>query len=57
MLITAMWYTRRQQPIRMGLWYTANGKFWNNSTGLVNADCRVRMQDSELLSVDFLVSA
>ncbi|WPH02557.1 Hypothetical protein R9X50_00542200 [Acrodontium crateriforme] len=25
MLITAMWYTRRQQPIRMGLWYTANG--------------------------------
>lgn len=20
-----MWYTRRQQPIRMGLWYTANG--------------------------------
>lgn len=25
MLVTAMWYTRRQQPIRMGLWYTANG--------------------------------
>lgn len=24
-LITAMWYTRRQQPIRIGLWYTANG--------------------------------
>ena len=20
-----MWYTRRQQPIRIGLWYTANG--------------------------------
>ncbi|KAI0026123.1 putative MFS allantoate transporter [Xylariomycetidae sp. FL0641] len=25
MLITSMWYTRRQQPLRMGLWYTANG--------------------------------
>ncbi|KAK5151718.1 hypothetical protein LTR16_004164 [Cryomyces antarcticus] len=25
MLITSMWYTRREQPIRMGLWYTANG--------------------------------
>lgn len=25
MLITAMWYTRREQPLRMGLWYTANG--------------------------------
>ncbi|KAI1076082.1 putative MFS allantoate transporter [Whalleya microplaca] len=25
MLITSMWYTRRQQPVRMGLWYTANG--------------------------------
>lgn len=25
MLITAMWYTRRQQPVRIGLWYTANG--------------------------------
>ncbi|KAK1055562.1 hypothetical protein LTR74_015586 [Friedmanniomyces endolithicus] len=25
MLITSMWYTRRQQPIRMGIWYTANG--------------------------------
>jgi sugar phosphate permease len=25
MIITSMWYTRRQQPIRMGLWYTANG--------------------------------
>lgn len=24
-LITSMWYTRRQQPIRIGLWYTANG--------------------------------
>ncbi|KAK7547080.1 putative MFS allantoate transporter [Phyllosticta paracitricarpa] len=25
MLITTMWYTRREQPVRMGLWYTANG--------------------------------
>lgn len=25
MLVTAMWYTRRQQPVRIGLWYTANG--------------------------------
>lgn len=25
MLITSMWYTRRQQPVRMGIWYTANG--------------------------------
>ena len=25
MLITGMWYTRREQPLRMGLWYTANG--------------------------------
>ncbi|KAL9088769.1 MAG: hypothetical protein Q9165_006078 [Trypethelium subeluteriae] len=25
MIITAMWYTRRQQPLRMGIWYTANG--------------------------------
>ena len=25
MLITSMWYTRAQQPIRMGIWYTANG--------------------------------
>lgn len=25
MLLTAMWYTRRQQPVRIGLWYTANG--------------------------------
>lgn len=25
MLITGMWYTRHQQPIRIGLWYTANG--------------------------------
>jgi len=25
MLITSMWYTRRQQPIRIGLWYCANG--------------------------------
>ena len=25
MLITSMWYTRRQQPVRLGLWYTANG--------------------------------
>jgi sugar phosphate permease len=24
-LITSMWYTRRQQPIRIGFWYTANG--------------------------------
>jgi MFS family permease len=24
-LITSMWYTRRQQPVRIGLWYTANG--------------------------------
>ncbi|KAI9729860.1 MAG: hypothetical protein M1834_006609 [Cirrosporium novae-zelandiae] len=24
-LITSMWYTRRQQPIRIGIWYTANG--------------------------------
>ena len=24
-LITSMWYTRRQQPVRLGLWYTANG--------------------------------
>lgn len=25
MLITTMWYTRREQPVRMGLWYSANG--------------------------------
>ncbi|PWW80311.1 MFS general substrate transporter [Tuber magnatum] len=25
MLITSMWYTRHQQPIRIGLWYAANG--------------------------------
>ena len=25
MLITGMWYKRREQPVRMGLWYTANG--------------------------------
>jgi MFS family permease len=25
MLITSMWYTRKQQPVRIGLWYTANG--------------------------------
>lgn len=25
MLITSMWYTRRQQPVRIGIWYTANG--------------------------------
>ncbi|GLA83683.1 hypothetical protein AtubIFM56815_007888 [Aspergillus tubingensis] len=25
MLITGMWYTRREQPVRLGLWYTANG--------------------------------
>jgi len=25
MLITSMWYTRAQQPVRMGIWYTANG--------------------------------
>lgn len=25
MLITSIWYTRRQQPVRIGIWYTANG--------------------------------
>ncbi|KAK2756500.1 hypothetical protein FQN54_005393 [Arachnomyces sp. PD_36] len=25
MLITSMWYTRREQPVKIGLWYTANG--------------------------------
>ncbi|KAK2779105.1 hypothetical protein FQN53_001541 [Emmonsiellopsis sp. PD_33] len=25
MLITSMWYTRAEQPVRIGLWYTANG--------------------------------
>ncbi|KAF3801999.1 putative transporter [Colletotrichum gloeosporioides] len=25
MIITSMWYTRREQPIKVGLWYTANG--------------------------------
>lgn len=24
-LITSMWYTRAQQPVRIGIWYTANG--------------------------------
>lgn len=24
-LITSMWYTRREQPLRIGLWYAANG--------------------------------
>ncbi len=24
-LITGLWYTRSQQPIRIGLWYSANG--------------------------------
>lgn len=24
-LITSMWYTRRQQPTVIGLWYSANG--------------------------------
>lgn len=25
MVVTSMWYTRKEQPIRIGLWYTANG--------------------------------
>lgn len=25
MLITSMFYTRKEQPVRIGLWYTANG--------------------------------
>ena len=25
MLVTSMWYTHRQQPIRISLWYTPNG--------------------------------
>uniref|UniRef100_A0A060SY94 ARAD1A19030p n=1 Tax=Blastobotrys adeninivorans TaxID=409370 RepID=A0A060SY94_BLAAD len=25
MLITSIWYTRRQQPVRIGTWYSANG--------------------------------
>ncbi|CAN6615048.1 allantoate permease [Trichomonascus vanleenenianus] len=25
MLITSMWYTRKEQPIRIGIWYCANG--------------------------------
>ena len=25
MLITCMWYTRKEQPVKIGLWYTANG--------------------------------
>lgn len=25
MLITSMWYTRRQQPVRIGIWYTSQG--------------------------------
>ncbi|PYH48855.1 putative MFS allantoate transporter [Aspergillus saccharolyticus JOP 1030-1] len=25
MLITTMWYTRREQSVQIGLWYTANG--------------------------------
>lgn len=25
LIITSMWYTRRQQPLKIGLWYTANG--------------------------------
>ncbi|EXJ86942.1 hypothetical protein A1O3_03896 [Capronia epimyces CBS 606.96] len=25
LLITQMWYTRKEQPLRIGLWYTANG--------------------------------
>lgn len=25
MLITSIWYTRRQQPVRFGTWYAANG--------------------------------
>ncbi|GMM36474.1 Thi73 protein [Saccharomycopsis crataegensis] len=25
LLITSMWYTRREQPLRIGIWYTFNG--------------------------------
>ncbi|KAI9035728.1 MFS general substrate transporter [Aspergillus affinis] len=25
LLITSMWYTRKEQPLKIGLWYTANG--------------------------------
>ncbi|KAM5453601.1 hypothetical protein MaudCBS49596_002804 [Microsporum audouinii] len=25
LLVTGMWYTRKEQPVRLGLWYTANG--------------------------------
>ena len=25
MLITSMWYTRKEQPVKIGIWYTANG--------------------------------
>lgn len=25
LLVTSMWYTRKEQPVRLGLWYTANG--------------------------------
>lgn len=25
LLVTSMWYTRAQQPLKIGLWYTANG--------------------------------
>jgi sugar phosphate permease len=24
-LMMSMWYTRRQQPVRIGIWFTANG--------------------------------
>ncbi|KAK3305108.1 major facilitator superfamily domain-containing protein [Chaetomium strumarium] len=24
-LITSIWYTRKEQPVKIGLWYTANG--------------------------------
>lgn len=34
MLITSMWYTRKEQPLRIGLWYTANG-FGNSFGGLL----------------------
>ena len=25
MLLTCMWYTRKEQPLKIGIWYTANG--------------------------------
>lgn len=25
LLVTSMWYTRKEQPVRIGIWYTANG--------------------------------